>query len=225
MKNLNKFMLIALLAFVSSNAYAQFGVQFGYVYMPSNGNLELGTWNEFSGTTRNHGVSAGISYDFRIRGYLGMQTGLFYTFAGGTHNEHQREIEHFNIRGTQTTTSRYQFLELPVRVTYNFPIMPDLSFFFFGGPSFSYALRGHSESRITGATRQVVLGTYNNIYEDFGDRVSPFELRLGGGLGAFYRNFQIKIGYDHGILNQFGGTTRRFNLRRNQFAVSFGYVF
>jgi len=219
---LNRIIFIVLLAFVGSNAYAQFGVQVGYVYMPSNGNLTLGDWSEFNGTTRNHGVSAGITYDFRIRGSLGMQTSLLYTFAGGTHNEGQRTLA--GINGTQTVTSRYQFLELPIRVSYALPVTHYFRFFFFGGPSFSYALNGSSSSYITGQ-RQQVLGEYRNVFEDFGDRVSPFELRLGGGIGAFYRNFQLKIGYDHGILNQYGGTSRRFNLRRNQFAVSVGYVF
>ena len=218
-----RFILIALLVLASSNLYAQFGVQVGYVYIPSNGNLTLGNFNEFSGTTRNHGVSAGITYDFRIRGSIGMQTALLYTFAGGTHNEIQREI--LGFRGTQTVTSRYQFLELPVRVSYSLPVTHYFRFFFFSGPSFSYALNGWSESRITGPQGQRVLPSYNNVYEEFSGHLSPFELRLGGGIGAFYRQFQVKIGYDHGILNQYSGSIRRYNLRRNQFAISFGYVF
>ena len=225
-----RFILIALLALASSNLYAQFGVQVGYVYMPSNGNLTLGNFNEFSGTTRNHGVSAGITYDFRIRGSIGMQTALLYTFAGGTHNELRQEnppvITGSVQRGTQTVTNRYQFLELPVRVSYSLPVTHYFRFFFFGGPSFSYALNGSSRSRITGPQGQRVLGNYDNVFDTFNDRLSPFELRLGGGIGAFYRQFQVKIGYDHGILNQYSGSIRHRNsLRRNQFAVSFGYVF
>ena len=226
MKKSARFILIAFLAFAGSNLYAQFGVQVGYVYLPSNGNLTLGSFGEFSGTTRNHGIQAGLTYDFRIRGDLGLQTGLLYTYSGGRTREYFRTIGHVT-NATQLTTSSYHFLELPLRVNYWLPLTDELKFFFFGGPSFSYALQGTSTSQFT------VWNIPNeyNVYQDFADFLSPFELRAGLGLGAQFRNYRVKFGYDMGILNIYNGEPRnnaqgdRFRLRRNQFSFSIGYVF
>ena len=220
-----RFILIALLALASSNLYAQFGVQVGYVYMPSNGNLRLGNpWGEFSGTTRNHGFNVGLTYEFRLRGHLGMQTAALYSFAGGRVRE-TRIIDGLNnLPAVQLTVSRYQFLELPVRVTYSLPVTNEFRFFFFGGPSFSYALSGRARSQL-GNFFQFNNGEFYNVYEDFGDVLSPFELRVGGGLGVHYQNYRIRIGYDQGLLNLYNGTGRGKSLRRSQFSISFGYVF
>jgi len=230
MKKTARFILIALLAVVSSNLYAQLGVQLGYVYLPSNGNLTLGApFGEFSGTTRNHGFQAGLTYEFTLRGELGMQTGLLYTYSGGRVREFGREIA--GIRGTQYTSSVYQFLELPLRVSYSLAVTHDFKFFFFGGPSFSYALQGSSlSSRITGLDRQQRFPD-RDVYQDFADYLSPFELRAGLGLGVHFQNYRVKFGYDMGILNIYNGEPRnnaqndRFRLRRNQFSFSIGYVF
>ena len=226
MKKPARFILIAFLAFAGSNLYAQLGVQVGYVYLPSNGNLALGRFSEFSGTTRNHGFQTGLTYDFTIRGDLGIQTGLLYTYSGGRTRELRRTIGHV-VNATQLTTSSYQFLELPLRVNYWLPLTNELKFLIFGGPSFSYALQGTSTSQFS------VWNIPNeyNVYQDFADFLSPFELRAGLGLGAQFKNYRVKFGYDMGILNIYNGEPRnnarndRYRLRRNQFSFSVGYIF
>jgi len=227
MKKQVHFILIAFLAVFSSNLYAQFGVQAGYTYLPSNGNLTLGSFNEFSGTTRNHGFRAGLTYDFHLKGDLGMQTGLFYAYAGGKTSEPNRTFLPYVVRGIQLTTSAYQFLELPVHVSYSLPVTNEFKFFFFGGPSFAYALQGKSTSQF----KEWNIPDEYSIYEDFQDFLSPFELKVGGGLGVHYKNYRAKIGYDQGILNIYNGEKRKNDngainkLKRNQISFSVGYVF
>ena len=67
------------------------------------------------------------------------------------------------------------------------------------------------------------------------DVICRFNLLLGPGLGARYRNFQIKLGYDWGLLNRYnknnkavqlqGGLTPDVKLNTNNFYVMLGLVF
>ena len=121
MKKFTRFGLLAFLLVFASNLYAQLGVQAGYIYAPSKGNLTLGSFNEFSGTSRNSGFSAGLTYDFKIKRDWGMQVGLLYAYTEGKTAEQYRTIFGINNR-TQITTSTYQFLDLPIRATYSLPV-------------------------------------------------------------------------------------------------------
>ena len=214
--------LAVIFAASAFGAYAQLGVQVGYVYSPSSGNLTLGTFNEFSGTARCNGFQAGVSYDFSVQGDLGMQVGLQYAYAAGTSREQGRTI--MGIQGIQSTTSTYQFLNLPVRVSYSLPVTNHFKFFFFAGPVFSYGISARSKSQIAGVR---LLGEYNNIYKDplFKDVISPFNLEAGGGLGVLYNHFRLSIGYDQGILNLYNGNLSKSKLRRSMLGISVGYVF
>jgi len=225
MKKFTRSILPVFLLVFASNLQAQFGVQVGYIYSPSNGNLTLGTSDEFSGTTRNNGFQAGLTYDFKIKGEWGMQAGLLYSYAGGKTREMQRSIG--QIYGTQLTTSSYQFIDLPIRASYSLPVTNDFKFFFFAGPVFSYGLSSKSSSQIAGVR---VFNKYD-IYSDFKDEISPFNLKAGGGLGVLYNDFRFSLGYDQGILNLYNGEKRKNlngavnKLKRNQFSVSLAYVF
>lgn len=230
MKKITRFILFALLLVSTSELYAQFGFQAGYIYSPSKGNLELGTSREISGTSRNNGFQAGITYDFKLKGEFSIQTALLYSFAGGKTKESQRTIN--GIYGNQTTSATYQFLDLPIRLAYSLPVTNDFKFFFFGGPLLSYGFSGKiNEWQIQGrrgnATASEKREPGYDIYntERFRGEISPFNLEVGGGLGVIYNGFRFKAGYDFGLLNLYTGESRKGKLRRNQLAISIGYVF
>ena len=225
MKKVIRFILIPFFVTLASSSFAQLGMEFGYIYSPSSGNLTLGNDKEFTGTARNNGFQAGLTYDFKLKGELGLQTGLLYSFVGGKTKEESRILGGYP-RATQLTTSACQFLDLPIRVTYSLPVTNDFKFFFFGGPVYSYGLSWNSKSH----TMYKPFSEYS-VYKDLKDEVSSFELKVGAGLGVHYDSFRLKIGYDQGILNLYAGEKRKNDngavnkLRRNQFNLTFGYVF
>ncbi len=230
MKRNKCFCLIVFLIFCIFGLHAQFGIQVGYIYSPTKGNLELGTYKEITGTTRNNGFQAGVTYDFNIKGEFSLQTALLYSYTGGKTKQEQRTIN--GIYGTQTIWSTFQFLDLPIRLAYNLPVTNDFRFFFFAGPVLSYGFYGkidewQIEGRRGGSAAVEKKKPEYNIYDSngFKDNISPFNLEVGGGLGVYYHSFRFKIGYDFGILNMYTGSARNGKLRRGQLSVAFGYLF
>lgn len=235
MKKISKVLLISLsILFLTANyTYAQLGVQAGYAYSSSKGNLELGTYNEYSGTFRNSGFQGGLTYDFKIDGELGMHTGILYSFFAGKTIEKERTIN--NIFGNLTTTSNYHFLDLPIRVTYSLPVTNDFKIFFFAGPNLTYNLSGISESVINGKITWSEEKSSKNleqydVYKDFENDLLRFDLKAGFGGGVQYKQLGFKIGYDFGILNGYTGLVKtnsnndKYKVRRGQLGISIYFL-
>ena len=223
---------IAVFIFTVNYTYSQLGIQAGYAYSPSKGNLELGRYGEYSGTFRNSGFQGGLTYDFRIKGELGMHTGVLYSFFGGKTIEKEKIID--NRYGDLTTTSNYHFLDLPIRVTYSLPVTNDLKMFFFGGPNLTYALSGTSESVIKGKLASGTASSKNlkhyDVYKDFENDLLRFDLKLGFGGGVQYKQLRFNIGYDFGILNGYTGLVKtnsddkNYKVRRGQLGISLAFL-
>ena len=234
MKNFSKILFISLSVLVLSvhPVRAQLGIQAGYAFTPSKGNLELGTNQEYSGTFRNSGFQGGLTYDFKIKGEFGLHTGILYSIFAGKSTQAETTI--YNIKGDLTTTSNYQFLDLPIRVTYSLPVTNDFKIFFFGGPNLTYALSGSSESIIKGTINNTTISRqlrkYDNVYKDFENDIIRFDLKAGVGGGVQYKKLVFKVGYDWGLLNSYTGLIeknsddKKYKLHRGQLGVSLAFL-
>ena len=231
MNKMNRMRSIAwavLIAVGTCGAYAQLGVEVGYDFLHGKGTLAVGDEGHFSGTTRNHGFRAGLTYDFTIKGNLGLHTGVLYSYAASNMLESGRSIKSYPYTGIIRTRSAYQQLEVPIRVRYDLPVTDDFKFFIFGGPVLAYTLSG----QVKGWTFRSDNGAFNltnyenssyNVYDRY--RLMPFELKLGAGLGAHYKHYVLKFSYDWGLLNQYTRGTANDKVHHNQLNVSVGYVF
>ena len=233
MNKMNRMRSIAwavLIAVSTCGAYAQLGVEVGYDFLHGKGTLAVGDEGHFSGTTRNHGFRAGLTYDFTIKGNLGLHTGVLYSYAAGNVWETERILPSYSVYGTMQVRSVYQQLEVPIRVRYDLPVTNDFKFFVFGGPVLGYTLSGQVKDwafRVKEVSWQGT-GLYPqsypyNVYERYG--LMPFELKLGAGLGVHYKHYVLKFSYDWGLLDQYTRGTASDKVHHNQLNVSVGYVF
>lgn len=229
-KRIRLFALVALVGILAPGAYAQLGVEAGYDFLHGKGTLAAGEEGHFSGATRNHGFRVGLTYDFTIKGNLGLHTGVLYSYAAGNVWETDRSLQSFSVYGTMQVRSVYQQLEVPIRVRYDLPVTNDFKFFVFGGPVLGYTLSGQvkdwsfrsSSVSLQGTTTYPRTCPYN-VYERYG--LMPFELKLGAGLGVHYKHYVLKFSYDWGLLDQYTRGTASDKVHHNQLNVSVGYVF
>jgi hypothetical protein len=160
--------------------------------------LEIGFNNtSTSGTqtsaTYYNGLKVGLTADYNLKNNLSLMTGILYTLAYSNKLQVYPKLEY----------ARYltygHFLQLPIHITYSLPVSKNFKFFAFGGPTLSYGL----------AQYQNVVSTYDNsnmgITSDYIDiyksKLNQFDVQVGLGGGIQLKKYQIKAGYDWGLLN------------------------
>lgn len=234
MKKLTGLFLILFITLFTAETQAQLGIQAGYVHSGSRGNLELGQYGHFSGNYRNSGFQAGLTYDFNFKYNISLQTGLLYTYIGGNTTEMNKIVG--NRYGSFTTNTNYQYLDLPIRVAYSLVVTNDFKFFFFAGPNLNYGLsakmkEGNMKGVLpSGQPSEWSLSEGYDIYKEYKNELSRFDIKAGFGGGVHYKNLRMKVGYDFGFINTYTGTKIRNSagqvnkLTRGQLTVSIGYL-
>ena len=164
----------------------------------------------------------GAAYDVMFANSLGVSLGLDYALTFGD------KIPKIMGWSFDNVTHNIHTLELPIRLVYEYPIEDDISVFAFAGPKLAFDLAWKGKETYGNITKKV------DVYDK--DVIYRFNLLLGPGLGARYRNFQIKLGYDWGLLNRYnknnkfalpkdGGFTPDIKINNNNFYVMLGLVF
>lgn len=162
----------------------------------------------------------GAAYDVMFANSLGVSLGLDYALTFGDKIPKIMGLSFDNV------TYNIHTLELPIRLVYEYPIEDDISVFAFAGPKLAFDLSWKGKETYGSITKKV------DMYEDV-NVTHRFNLLLGPGLGARYRNFQIKLGYDWGLLNRYNknnkfsveGFTPDVKINNNNFYVMLGLVF
>lgn len=221
-KFLRKIMLLFVVAVFSVSLTAQNKLSVNLGYLNSNTTLKSSmTGIQLSTELPSNGFVVGAAYDVMFANSLGVSLGLDYALTFGNKS--------LQIQGMSANSTTYNIhtLELPIRLLYEYPIEDDISVFAFAGPKLAFDLAWKGKE------------TYGSITKTFDmydkDVIYRFNLLLGPGLGARYRNFQIKLGYDWGLLNRYnknnkavqlqGGLTPDVKLNTNNFYVMLGLVF
>jgi Predicted exporter len=204
MKKVFKATLVAAMVLVSVGASAQLSVNAGYVSTTPKVKM-LGV--SASGDAIS-GITAGVGYDLNIQGGLGLAWGLNYTYAWESIKE-----EGIKMKSTD------HYLDIPVRLTYGFPVSDDFTIIGFAGPKFVCAIAGSTK---------IGDESFDNYGKDSG--AARFDIKAGAGAGVQYKNITLKAGYDWGCLNQVKDSESIFGItdmktRLNQFYVTLGFVF
>ena len=152
-----------------------------------------------------------INFLEKIWGNLGVQPGLRFSYAG-VHDSAE-------LLGVLTKSSWAEtYLEVPVFVKYSQDFRA-LGFFAFAGPVFSCGLSSQSKTSVNDTSTEI------NVYE--GDpEYARCDLKLGVGVGVTgLDNFNVKVGYNFGMLNRYTGSLRDLSYHTGVFYVGVGYSF
>ena len=185
------FILVAAAMFIAVDAKAQLGVGVGYNLLNTTATLADESDDE---SLNGFYVEATYGFNFLNKrwGTLGIEPGLRYTFGA--------EAEQEEILGIKTRASLTEhYLDIPVHVKYGYEVLPSkLSVHAFAGPVFSVGLA----STIKASADNTTVKTNNYEDSDYG----RFDLKIGLGAGiTIAERFNIKVGYNFGLLNRYTG--------------------
>ena len=139
-------------------------------------------------TTYFNGVKVGLTTELQMKNNFSLLAGVLYNLV------YSDELQ---IDPTKVNYLSYgHFLSVPIMATYNFPVTKDLKFIGFAGPTLSYGL---SQVRSTISTVSTISTEYTDLYKN--SVLNRLDLQVGVGAGVQFRKYQLKAGYDYGLLN------------------------
>ncbi len=205
--------LIAVIVFATSANAQKFGVQVSYLH-------DKTTWkslmNEPFWSNLSSGLSAGLSYDFRITDKIHIEPGLQLRLATAV-SDLQKVIDYWGSISSNFKYNDSAFLAaFPINFKYNIMTLEDNSTFtLIAGPRFNYGLVSEKEYRDENLEYSL------DDYEDLG--VNRFNMTFGIGIGFDERHNGYYIGYDFGLLHKQSEETVLTN--NNMFYVNYIYYF
>lgn len=210
MKKIYFILTVAAAMLFAAEASAQIGLGLGYNLFNS---MQREDGQKYGNEL--NGLYVEATYDFyfleKLWGNLGVQPGLRFSYAGS-----QDSAEMLGVLTKSSWAETY--LDIPVFVKYS-QEFSNLGFFAFAGPVFSCGLTSNSKTSVNDVSTKI------NVYE--GDpEYSRFDLKLGVGVGVTgLDNFNVKVGYNFGMLNRYTGSVRDLSYRTGVFYVGVGYAF
>ena len=231
MRNFLKIAVIAVaVAAASSDAFAQFGVNIGY--MTSNTRPALAGIDAHN--SRTNGFTVGIDSELKLIGnFLSIQPGLYYQ-----HLLASEDIVDLGKLYAKNTYSDY-FLAIPLHVKLGFNILPNkmLRLYVFAGPTFEIGLKSADKlsiAEIGEISYNYYTGKLSSSSDEITDIVASsgrfpdqkvygrFDVMVGGGVGIqVIRFLDIKVGYDYGLVNRYRKEVDK-TVNRGQFYVGVG---
>ncbi|MDD4428118.1 MAG: outer membrane beta-barrel protein [Paludibacter sp.] len=206
-----KFIFPVVLLFVAVNLSAQkIGIQAGYVNVSEQTNGSSLVFPELVS-----GFQVGPVSETELFNNIDIRYGVLYTYLMSTFD---------GVTGTNNYNGH--LVDVPVRVQFAFPIDNVLKLFAFAGPNFNFGLAQKTINKTTVFGSEINT-TYDRYKADADNDdvydVNRFDVRLGLGAGAQYRNVQLRVGYDWGMLDL--NNTDDISLKRNQLTASLVYQF
>jgi hypothetical protein len=205
MKKFFSTLLAASLMLIGTQAFAQMSVNAGYL------NSTLATKNTKDNA---NGFYAGVSFNIPIAGTFGIAPGVYYSLLGSKETASIGSI----ISGSGTFTEHA--INVPVYLNYGINIARDTKVFLFGGPTLQYGLASNVkyDATVAGVSGSNTVSNYDNA------NFNRMNVYLGGGLGFLAGPFQITVGYDYGMMNQYKGDNA-INCHRSNLKIGAGFSF
>lgn len=204
-----KSVITVVLLALAVNLSAQVGIQAGYANV-----------NEVTKNTSEpvNGFVVGPVSEYNLMQNLDLRFGVLYTLLLKSATE--------DILGVETTSSYSgHFVDVPVQAQYSFELAPSLKIFAFAGPTFNFGLAQQTVNKAAGLGGEVktTINHYDiDVNNDDKSDLSRFDLKLGLGAGARYDKFELRVGYDWGMLDM---NTTDGVLHRNQLTAAVVYHF
>ncbi len=213
----SKLLIIGVLLSVSVYVAAQRpSINIGYVNTNNNAKIAsniLGLKVEAKDEIVLDGITAGFDWDVLIANFIGVSTGLNYTYA----------FRNQNIVGNSYYRYNYHILDAPVRFMLSLPITNDgdLRLLLYAGPKFALSIAGVGQAYVNGKKS----GDSQDLYADSNYR-SRFNLYVGPAVGLQYKNVILKGGYDFGLmnLNRNSNTKDNYKVNQEQWYIKLGFA-
>ena len=187
MKKIYCILAVAAAILFATEARAQIGIGIGY-------NLINNVKDVFGiqTSTAFNGIYVEATYNINILekswGELDVQPAMRLSHAGVRESEISNGI-------TSSSSENETYLDFPVFIKYSFDLNT-LNLSAFAGPILSCGLSSVTKARVGDKATTI------NNYEDGG--YGRFDLKLGIGIGtAFDDKYEVKIGYNFGMLNRY----------------------
>lgn len=229
------FALVSAVAILfATDAQAQLSVGVGYNHEAMS-EVYVGVRDTDRETEGLDGFYMEATYDFNFLkanwGMLAIQPGVRFSFAGDSESD-----EEYGYR--MKTTFNETYLDIPVLVKYSYP-MGSVKLSAFAGPIASIGLTSSKKISLKGegvdSMSKVNMYTTvskpesapaldvdtDSLTTDYG----RFDLKLGVGVGASLNDkFNVKIGYNIGLLNRYTGALN-YRLHTGMFYAGVGISF
>lgn len=212
--------------FIATEANAQLGIGAGYNHGTTT--VRMDGESESDGLDGFY-VEATYDWNFLDRGWgsLGLQPGVRFSYMGESDTE-----EEYGVRMKASFNETY--LDIPVHVKYSYDLGA-VRLSAFAGPVLSLGLTSASKisaddymvkyHNYTGKT--VTKGEGSSSSKPEGDtNYGRFDLKLGLGVGAaFMEKFNVKLGYNIGMVNRYTGELDKYKKHTGVFYIGLGYSF
>lgn len=144
-------------------------------------------------TTYFNGISVGLTTELKLKNNLSLLTGVLYNLV------YSDKLQEYPSSTYANNISYGHYLNVPVHLLYTYPLTKDLKLFGFTGLTVNYGL----------LLKQNTVSTYNNSvygitsgYTDlYQSNLNRLDLKIGVGGGIQFKKYQLKAGYNWGVLN------------------------
>lgn len=184
------------------------------------------------------GFQVGATVDYRLSKSFYLQSGLSLTTKGTIHEDAELWIGGPNAPVTYSkTATRLTYLQLPLKIGYQFHLSPRTALFIQAGPYVAYGIGGKeiTERRTVNPSGEPIPDE-KITGDSFGDRTTPSnglkreDFGLSGGIGARYRKLSLSVEYEPGLSNIGGQSesesfSEQRTYRNRNLALVLGYNF
>jgi hypothetical protein len=137
-----------------------------------------------------NGLKVGLTTELQMKNNFSLLAGVLYNLV------YSDKLQKYPNSTSVNSLSYGHFLSVPVMATYNFPVTKDLKFIGFAGPTLNLGL---FQARNSISTVSTISTAYTDLYKS--SVLNRLDLQVGVGAGVQFRKYQLKAGYDYGLLN------------------------
>lgn len=194
---------LAIVAAAATSAFAQIGIGAGFTNSSASS-------SEDGENLVTKGFYVEGTYNIHIGNCLSIVPGVRYAFTGNG-DPMGIDIEDIDFAEVNTSIAEHN-LYIPVMAQVNVPI-GGAKVFVFAGPTFQFAI-----SSLLNVVAKVGEIGFDQDVDLLGEDglFKRTDIALGGGVGIEFHQFQLKAGYDFGLMNRSivdGGTIKGQQLR------------
>ena len=211
MKSALKIRLLLILVFVICTVQAQtYRLEVGY-----NNPVRVGSGVS---STYFNGVKLGVTAEYNLKNDFSLLTGALYNLV------YSNKIQNYPDYASVTYETYGHSINIPIHVKYYYPLSKTLEVFAFGGPTVNIGL--FQNSKITSTLTYDPtdpLYVLPGKFDLYNSQLNRINLQIGLGGGVQWKKYQIKGGYDVGLINL--NKTKSTALFQNGWYVSLSYNF